>query len=91
MTINYFKTSELILSIKVSASYADPPNKVKAILLDVALNNENTLKTNEPFVIISSYGDYAINYELKLWIKAEFFRKFKWKVKFIQLFGMLLK
>ncbi|MBP6467806.1 MAG: mechanosensitive ion channel [Fusobacteriaceae bacterium] len=75
MTINYFKTSELILSIKVSASYADPPNKVKAILLDVALNNENTVKTNEPFVIISSYGDYAINYELKLWIKAEFFRK----------------
>ena len=75
MTINYFKISELILSIKVSASYSDPPNKVKKILLDVALKNENTLKTIEPFVIISSYGDSAINYELKLWIKDEFFKK----------------
>lgn len=76
ITINYLKKSNIVIAIKVSASYNDSPNKVKNLLLKVAHNNVNVVKDPEPFVIISGYGDSGINYELKATIHEEYLRKF---------------
>ncbi len=75
ITINYLKKSNIVITIKVSASYNDSPNKVKNLLLKVAHNNVNVIKDPEPFVIISGYGDSGINYELKASIHEEYLRR----------------
>lgn len=74
-TINYYKKSNIIITIKVSASYNDPPNKVKNLLLHIAYNNSSVLKDPEPFVIITGFNDSSINYELKGCIYDEYLRK----------------
>lgn len=75
LTLNYGKKSNIIITIKISASYDSSPNKVKDLLLQIAHNNTLLLKEPQPFVIISGYGDSAINYELKACIYDEFLRK----------------
>lgn len=75
ITVNYLKRSNIVITIKVSASYNDSPNKVKNLLLKVAHNNVNVVKDPEPFVIISGYGDSGINYELKATIHEEYLRR----------------
>lgn len=75
ITINYLKRSSIVLSIKISASYNDAPNKVKELLLNVAHNNINVLKDPSPFVIISGYGDSGINYELRVTIHEEYLKR----------------
>ena len=75
ITINYMKKSNIVVTIKVTASYNDAPNKVKDILLKVAQNNIKVLKDPEPFVLVSGYGDSGINYELKATIYEEYIKR----------------
>lgn len=75
ITINYLKKSNIVITVKASASYDDPPNKVKRLLLQVAHNNSSVLHDPEPFVIITGFGDSAINYELKACIYEEYLRR----------------
>ena len=74
-TINYYKKSNIVITIKVSASYNDPPNKVKNLLLHIAHNNSFVLREPEPFVIITGFSDSAVNYELKACIYDEYLRR----------------
>lgn len=75
ITINYLKKSNIIITIKVSASYNDPPNKVKKLLLRVAFKNPSVLRDPEPFVIITGFGESSVNYELKVCIFEEYLRR----------------
>lgn len=66
---NYtFPTSLHIVEIKVSASYKDPPNKVKDMLLEVALHTNGVVEEPAPVVWITGYGDFSIHYTLRVWI-----------------------
>ena len=51
----------------VGVSYKEDPQKVKAILMEVAMKNEGVLKTPSPDVLFIEYGDNSINFKLRVW------------------------
>ena len=51
----------------VGVSYNEDPQKVKAILLDVAKNNSGVLKNPPPDVLFSDYGDSSLDFILRVW------------------------
>ncbi len=55
--------------IKFSFSYETAPETVKAVLMDIAANNEKVLKKPHPAAYTLSYDDFAITYGLKFFIK----------------------
>ena len=54
---------------KLGFSYEDPPNKVKRVLLAVALNTRGVLADPAPEVRVTNYGDFAIEYTLRFMIE----------------------
>lgn len=66
---NYTHPNPLhIVEIDVGTSYKDPPNKVKAVLVEAALQNPYVLKDPSPEVLLLSFGDFSIKYQLRVWI-----------------------
>jgi len=53
--------------IPVGVSYAEDPEKVKRVLLDVAKENENVLKHPEPRVFFDEFADSSLNFTLAVW------------------------
>jgi small-conductance mechanosensitive channel/CRP-like cAMP-binding protein len=49
-------------------SYDDPPNKVKRVLLQVALTTRGVLGEPAPVVRTTGYGAYAIEYQVKYFL-----------------------
>ncbi len=68
--INYSVTGTRRLSFTFSASYNADPQTVVAALLS-AVEDERVLPDHEPFAALESYGDSAINYVLRVWVKSE--------------------
>jgi small conductance mechanosensitive channel len=56
------------VDIAISASYDAPVQKVIDALV-VAGTMDNVLLTPAPFAAVTSYGDSAINYTLRVWVK----------------------
>ncbi len=55
--------------LNVGASYKDPPDLVKRTLLDVVADAPGVLSEPRPAVYTVSYGDFAIQYEVKFYIE----------------------
>jgi small-conductance mechanosensitive channel/CRP-like cAMP-binding protein len=55
----------LVRRLTVGVSYAVPPNKVKAAVLDVLASVPGLSKTEPPLVRVTGYGDFAVNYEIR--------------------------
>jgi len=55
--------------LKFGFSYDDDMDKVKAMLLNVAGQNDKVLSTPPPLALTLSYDDFAITYGLKIFIK----------------------
>ncbi len=53
----------------VSVAYGSDIEKVEKILLDVALDNENILKTPEPRVRLREFAESSLNFELLCWAR----------------------
>lgn len=69
--INYSFSSPLIrIHLPVGVSYKSDPNKVKEILIDVALRNEMLLHNKKPLVRFMEYADSSLNFELLVWINV---------------------
>lgn len=51
----------------VGVAYKEDPERVKKALLEVANANEGVLKNPYPDVLFDSYGDSAINFNLRVW------------------------
>ncbi|GAB3654004.1 mechanosensitive ion channel [Echinicola sediminis] len=51
----------------VGVSYKEDPQKVKAVLMEVATNNDGVSKTPSPDVLFLEYGDSSINFILRVW------------------------
>lgn len=51
----------------VGVSYQEDPEKIKGILLEIALSNPGVLKAPEPDVLFDNYGDSSINFNLRVW------------------------
>ncbi len=59
------------LNIPFSASYDSPPHEVKQCLIEAALECQYTSPQHQhppPCVLLTSYSDFAVNYELRVWI-----------------------
>ncbi len=68
--VNYSATGTRRIEIPVSASYDAPTQKVMDALVQAGTVDQAMLDP-APFSAISSYGDSAINYILRLWVKTE--------------------
>lgn len=75
--VNYSVTGTRRIEIAVSASYDAPTQKVIDALV-LAGTHDNALLDPAPFAAVSSYGDSAINYVLRIWVKTENY----WDVNF---------
>ncbi|MEN2283212.1 mechanosensitive ion channel domain-containing protein [Algoriphagus sp. SE2] len=51
----------------VGVSYKEDPQKVKALLMEVAKINKGVLDTPAPDVLFEDYGDSSINFNLRVW------------------------
>lgn len=67
--VNYSAENTRRVDISVSASYDVPTQKVIDALA-VAGTMDKVLLDPAPFAAVSSYGDSAINYSLRVWVKT---------------------
>ena len=65
---NYSACDTRRVEINVSASYDAPVQKVIDALV-LAGTEDNVLLNPAPFAAVMSYGDSAINYSLRIWVK----------------------
>lgn len=55
--------------IELGFSYDDPPNKVKQVIRQAALETPGVLSDPEPIIQTSAYGDSSINYYVRLYLR----------------------
>ncbi len=58
-------------SFPVGVSYNSDPENVRGILLAVAARHPDVLKDPAPEVLLSSFGDNSINFDLRVWTVAQ--------------------
>ena len=54
-------------NIPVGVSYKEDPQRIKDVLLSVAIDNPLVLKKPEPDVIFEEFGDSSLNFMLRVW------------------------
>jgi small-conductance mechanosensitive channel/CRP-like cAMP-binding protein len=62
-------TKSARLDLPFSASYNDAPHEVRQCLLEAAAESPHILPNPPPCVFLTTYADFAINYELRVWLK----------------------
>jgi len=67
--VNYSTTGTRRLDINISASYDSPVETVLLALRETA-EDPRVMEDPAPFVALTSYGDSAINYTLRVWVKS---------------------
>ena len=55
--------------VEVGVVYGQPPNEVKKVLVEAALAARGVLSQPEPDVLLTAYGDFAITYRLRYWLR----------------------
>ncbi|MEO1400634.1 MAG: mechanosensitive ion channel family protein [Cyanobacteria bacterium J06635_1] len=66
---NYRRPLKLhIEPVMIGFSYDDPPNKVKRVLIEAALETDGILNNPTPEVQTVSYDDFAITYKVRLYL-----------------------
>ena len=76
--VNYSSADSRRVELPVSASYDAPTQKVLDALV-LAGTVDNALLEPAPAAVITGYGDSAINYSLRVWVKPEDY----WDVYFL--------
>lgn len=59
--------------IKVYVSYNSDPDKVKSLLRELVAADERILKTPEPMIFLSEFGNSSITYTLRTWLPISIF------------------
>ena len=68
--VNYSAMESRRVEVAVSASYDTPTQKVIDALVQAG-TVDNVLLEPAPKAVITGYGDSAINYSLRVWVKTE--------------------
>ena len=76
--VNYSSADSRRVEIDVSASYDSPTQKVLDVLVQAG-TVDNALLDPAPAAVITGYGDSAIGYSLRVWVKPENY----WDVYFL--------
>ena len=67
--VNYHAPSRLHAShVKVGVSYDVPPNRVKEVMIEAALETDGVLKKHSPIVWLTDFNDFSVAYVMKFWI-----------------------
>lgn len=67
--LNYYEPARAhAISFSIGLEYTAAPNKVKEVILKTIEDCRDILKNPAPIVYTANYGDYAIQYEIKIWI-----------------------
>ena len=69
--VNYTVTGTRRISIPVSASYDAPAEQVIASLVATAQLPTVLQEPEKAYAVLVGYGDSAVNYELRFWVKGE--------------------
>ncbi|MBN1425766.1 mechanosensitive ion channel [Candidatus Fermentibacteria bacterium] len=70
--VNYTKPAQLHREhFPIGVSYSAPPNKVKKVLLEIArdASRHGIMPDPPPEVLLRSYDDFSIEYDLRFWIE----------------------
>lgn len=67
--VNYSTESARRVDINVTASYDAPVQKVLDALLSAADHKDILADPEQPFAALTAYGDSAISYTLRFWVK----------------------
>ncbi|MFZ5998708.1 MAG: mechanosensitive ion channel family protein [Nitrospirota bacterium] len=62
-------TPYLRLRIPVGVAYGTDIDQAEKILVELALQNDNVIKDPAPRAVLTTFGEYALNFELLCWIK----------------------
>lgn len=76
---NYSVEGRRRLDLTFTASYGDPVEKVKAVLLE-ATEGERLLPETSPTILVNGYKDSAVEYMVQLWTTPEDFFDVKFSV-----------
>lgn len=71
--INYSVRGVRRADLKVCASYGDSAEKVRAACLKAVERTENILPDPAPAVVVTEYGESAIEYHVRFWTRTEHF------------------
>ena len=63
-------TPALRVRRNIGISYTTPPMRAKDVMLQVLRQDSAVLKSPAPSVLLLSYGDSSINYELRFWVAS---------------------
>lgn len=69
--VNYSKQKERRLDLKISVAYESDIDKVKEVILKVLNEDEHINKEKELFVRLDEMADSALNFVIRVWVKAE--------------------
>ncbi|MBV9658313.1 MAG: mechanosensitive ion channel [Verrucomicrobia bacterium] len=56
------------MRFEIGIEYDVPPNRVKELLARAAANGEHVLREPAPNVFLKSFGESAVNYEVRYWL-----------------------
>jgi small-conductance mechanosensitive channel len=66
--VNFSKPDGLLVGrLNIGLEYDAPPNKVRAVILDVLKQHPKVLNRPQPQIRLSSFNDSSINYEILFW------------------------
>ena len=75
---NFSKEERRRVDWTIGIAYGDDASKAKAVLRQLADNEERILKDPAVFIVVSSLGDSSVNLSMRAWVKAADF----WSVFF---------
>jgi small-conductance mechanosensitive channel len=72
------------LRIPIGVAYGTDVERLRTLLLEVAAEHPNVLKSPEPMVLFEGFGDSALNFELGVWTQdmAQKPRRFRSSINF---------
>lgn len=59
--------NKIRLSFPVGVSYNEDPEKIRELLIAIALDNPGVLKTPPPYVLFDDFADSSLNFKLLVW------------------------
>ncbi len=57
------------VSVKVGVSYDEDPDRVMALLLEVATRTPLVMKSPEPFIYFAGFGDSSLDFEIRVHVR----------------------
>jgi potassium efflux system protein len=64
------KDRRIRAQVTVGVAYGSPVEKVKELLLQAAAEQDQILKTPQPFVLFNDFGDNSLIFDLYIWIEV---------------------